>query len=71
MLGQVSPARDARGHPKRIELADANAVAHFENRVEAMIVCMIRRICVELYDALIKLRPELRCPSQVSEVMNF
>ena len=56
---------------KRIELADANVVAHFEDRVEAMIVCMSRRICVDLYNALIKLRPELLCPIQVSEVVNF
>jgi len=38
-------------------------VAHFEKRVEAMdgksmIVCMSRRIAVDLYNALIKLRPE-------------
>jgi len=38
-------------------------VAHFEKRLEAMdgkamIVCMSRRICVDLYNALIQLRPE-------------
>jgi type I restriction enzyme, R subunit len=37
-------------------------VKHFEDRVaaldgKAMIVCMSRRICVDLYDAIIKLRP--------------
>jgi type I restriction enzyme R subunit len=26
---------------------------------KAMIVCMSRRICVEMYNAIIKLRPEL------------
>lgn len=46
-------------------------VAHFEDRVEAIIVCMSRRIWVDLYNALIKLRPELPCPIQVSEVVNF
>jgi len=51
------------GDPKRIALVAADLVAHFEKRVEAMdgkamIVCMSRRICVDLYDALIKLRPE-------------
>ena len=50
------------GDPKRIALVAADLVAHFEKRVEAMdgkaiIVCMSRRICVDLYDALIKLRP--------------
>ncbi|WP_425491670.1 HsdR family type I site-specific deoxyribonuclease [Haloferula luteola] len=51
------------GDPKRIGLIAADLVAHFEKRVEAMegkamIVCMSRRICVDLYDALIQLRPE-------------
>jgi len=51
------------GDPKRIALVAADLVAHFEKRVEAMdgkamIVCMSRRIAVDLYDALIKLRPE-------------
>jgi type I restriction enzyme R subunit len=50
------------GDPKRIALVAADLVAHFEKRVEAMdgkamIVCMSRRICVDLYNALIKLRP--------------
>ena len=51
------------GDPKRIALIAADLVAHFEKRVEvldgkAMIVCMSRRICVDMYDALIKLRPD-------------
>ncbi len=51
------------GDPKRIALVAADLVVHFEKRVEAMdgkamIVCMSRRICVDLYNALIKLRPE-------------
>jgi type I restriction enzyme R subunit len=51
------------GDPKRIALVAADLVAHFEKRIEAMdgkamIVCMSRRIAVDLYDALIKLRPE-------------
>ena len=51
------------GDPKRIALIAADLVAHFEKRVEAMdgkamIVCMSRRICVDLYNALIRLRPE-------------
>src|SRR5690606_41121508 len=38
-------------------------VEHFEKRIEAvdgkgMIVCMSRRICVDLYREIIKLRPE-------------
>ena len=38
-------------------------MTHFEKRLEAMegkamIVCMSRRICVELYNAIVALRPE-------------
>src|SRR5436190_12368554 len=51
------------GNPKRIELIAAGLGQHYERRLEAMegkamIVCMSRRICVELYNAIIKLRPE-------------
>jgi type I restriction enzyme, R subunit len=51
------------GDPKRIDLIAADLVTHFDKRVEAMdgkamIVCMSRRICVDLYNALIKIRPE-------------
>ena len=51
------------GDPKRIALIAADLVTYFEKRVEAMdgkamIVCMSRRICVDLFNALVKLRPE-------------
>lgn len=51
------------GDPKRIALIAGDLVSHLEKRLEAMdgkamIVCMSRRICVDLYDALIRLRPE-------------
>jgi type I restriction enzyme, R subunit len=51
------------GNPKRIDLIAADLVRHYERRLEAMegkamIVCMSRRICVDLYNAIIKLRPE-------------
>jgi type I restriction enzyme R subunit len=51
------------GNPKRIDLIAADLVQHYERRLEAMegkamIVCMSRRICVELYNAIVKLRPE-------------
>jgi len=51
------------GDPKRIALIAADLVQHYERRVEAMegkamIVCMSRRICVDLYNAIIKLRPD-------------
>ncbi|MEW6303437.1 MAG: type I restriction endonuclease subunit R [Verrucomicrobiota bacterium] len=51
------------GDEKRIKLIAADLVAHFEKRWEAMdgkamIVCMSRRICVELHDAILELRPD-------------
>lgn len=51
------------GDPKRIALVASDMVAHYEKRLEAMdgkamIVCMSRRIAVDLYNAIIKLRPE-------------
>ena len=50
------------GAKKRLELLARDVVAHFEGRLEAldgkaMVVCMSRRICVELYDEIVKLRP--------------
>src|ERR1700730_3758787 len=51
------------GSEKRLALVAEDLVKHFEDRVgaldgKAMIVCMSRRICVALYDAIVKLRPE-------------
>jgi type I restriction enzyme, R subunit len=50
------------GTPKRLRLIAEDLVEHFERRREAMagkgmIVCMSRRICVDLYNEIIKLRP--------------
>jgi len=51
------------GSDKRLALVAADLVQHFEDRVaaldgKAMVVCMSRRICVALYDQIIKLRPD-------------
>ncbi len=51
------------GAEKRLALVAGDVVAHFEQRLEAMdgkamIVCMSRRICIELYRELVRLRPE-------------
>src|SRR6185369_15194220 len=51
------------GDPKRLKLIAADLVTHFEKRLEAMdgkamIVCMSRRICVDLYNAIVALRPQ-------------
>ena len=50
------------GAEKRLGLVARDIVEHFEARLEAidgkgMVVCMSRRICVELYRELAKLRP--------------
>ncbi|MCO6438136.1 MAG: type I restriction endonuclease subunit R [Phycisphaerae bacterium] len=57
------------GAERRINLIASDLIEHFDRRCEAMrvhigidgkalIVCMSRRICVDLYNAIVKLRPE-------------
>ena len=51
------------GAEKRLALVAEDIVDHFECRLEAMdgkamVVCMSRRICVDLYRALVRLRPD-------------
>jgi type I restriction enzyme R subunit len=51
------------GTEKRLALVARDLVEHFENRLaaiegKAMVVCMSRRICVDLYAEIVKLRPE-------------
>ena len=51
------------GAEQRLELVAGDIVAHFEQRTEAMdgkamIVCMSRRICMDLYRELTCLRPD-------------
>ncbi len=51
------------GTKHRIELVARDFVDHFEGRLsvmdgKAMVVCMSRRICVEMYNAIIRLRPD-------------
>lgn len=51
------------GNEHRLSLIAKDIVAHFETRNavlegKAMIVCMSRRICVDLYDEIRKIRPE-------------
>lgn len=50
------------GSEKRLKMVAEDLVAHFEARVQgmdgkAMVVCMSRRICVDLYDQIVALRP--------------
>jgi len=51
------------GTEKRLDVVARDLVDHFEARQEVnsgkgMIVCMSRRICVDLYSTIVKLRPE-------------
>lgn len=51
------------GSDKRLALIAKDMITHFEDRVaalegKAMVVCMSRRICVKLYDEIVKLRPD-------------
>ena len=51
------------GAEPRLKQVAQDIVDHFEQRLEvldgkAMVVCMSRRICVELYEELVRLRPE-------------
>jgi type I restriction enzyme R subunit len=50
------------GAEKRVNLVIEDLLAHYDRRLEAMagkvlIVCMSRRICVEVYKAIVKQRP--------------
>ena len=51
------------GSGKRLSLVAEDIVSHFEDRLEAldgkaMVVCMSRRICIDLYRELVRLRPD-------------
>ncbi|MFN8179098.1 MAG: type I restriction endonuclease subunit R [bacterium] len=51
------------GSEKRLKLIAEDIVTHFEERLsaldgKAMVVCMSRRICVELYREIVSLRPK-------------
>ena len=53
------------GAEPRLRLIAEDIVSHFDRRIEAMegkamVVCMSRRICVDLYQELIRLRPDWR-----------
>ena len=64
------------GAEERLAMVAKDLVEHFENRVvgmdgKAMIVCMSRRICVALYDQIIKIRPEWHSDDDESGVLKI
>ena len=51
------------GSETRVKLVAEDLVKHFEDRLaamdgKAMVVCMSRRICIDLYNAIVALRPD-------------
>ena len=64
------------GTEKRLGLIAEDLVRHFENRLttmdgKAMIVCMSRRICVDLYKAITKIRPEWHSDDDTSGMLKI
>lgn len=50
------------GAEKRLKVVAQDIVSHFDHRLEAMegkalVVCMSRRICMDLHDEIVKIRP--------------
>lgn len=63
------------GSEKRIAKVAADIVEHFEKRQgsidgKAMIVCMSRRICVDLHNELVRLRPDWINDDEDQNVLN-
>jgi type I restriction enzyme R subunit len=57
------PLEELAGSKGRLELLAAQIVDHFDRRSEvingkAMIVCMSRNVCMDLYDEIVALRPD-------------
>jgi len=64
------------GSASRLKQIAADIVQHFEQRLSAadgkgMIVCMSRRICVELHKEIIKLRPDWYSPEDDKGVIKI
>jgi type I restriction enzyme R subunit len=64
------------GTEKRLKTVAKDLVEHFEERLEAMdgkamIVCMSRRICVDLYNEIAKLRPDWHSESDEAGVLKI
>ncbi|QEF98789.1 Type I restriction enzyme R protein [Stieleria maiorica] len=63
------------GDADRLRVLAEDLVKHFDTRCDAMpgkgmVVCMSRRICVDLYNEIIKLRPEWAGSSQKAKPNN-
>lgn len=63
MKGKFTKIEAIVGSPNRVKELAADIVNHYEEKSKsvkgkAMIVCMSRKICVRLYDEIVKLRPD-------------
>ena len=63
MKSKWSQLAEIVGTPKRLELVVDDLLKHFDERLsamegKAMIVCMSRRICVDVYKQIVKRHPE-------------
>jgi len=63
MKSKWSQLAEIVGTPKRLELVVDDLLSHFDERLsamegKAMIVCMSRRICVDVYHQIVKRHPE-------------
>jgi type I restriction enzyme R subunit len=64
------------GAERRIRLIAADIVKHWEVRLtamegKAMIVCMSRRICIDLYNEIVKVRPEWHSDDDLQGVIKI
>lgn len=63
MKGNFTKMEAIVGSPNRVKQLAEDIVTHYEEKSKtvkgkAMIVCMSRKICVNLYDEIVKLRPD-------------
>ena len=70
----ILPLEELAGAKSRLETLAVQIVEHFEERLgvidgKAMIVCMSRDICVDLYDEIVRLRPKWHADEDDSGVI--
>jgi len=64
------------GHPLRLKSVAEDIINHFEQRNEqvtnkAMIVCISRQVCIELFNQIIKIRPQWYNPEDEKGVIKI
>ena len=74
--GRWSQLEALAGEEGRLDELARMVVEHFEKRQEAirgkgMLVCLSRRICVEMYSRIAKLRPDWHCPDDTGGALKI